>query len=440
MLVSEWSGIGPHETFDTTPYAQELTTRLIAEADSYGMPRKIKMAFSSDENDADYAAINDIGYVARIVDGRRGFRVYIGGGAGAKPTIGWLFTDFLPEEQLYALAKAVKRFFADYGDRKNRARARMRYIFYRLGENETLRIIGDYFRRELEEAPTPLHIRQPENQTSAGSPADTGTADAAYLTWKRRHVTPQRQAGLYSILLPVPNGNIPLSGTQAEILVRLMDFIATLGDDTVRFICAQNIRLRNIPATALPEIHHIIYGNSDKQPVPPVVANIISCTGADTCRIGLRYSKGLAAAIRRELLASPLDLDRLTGVTIHVAGCPNSCGQQLWADLGFAGRTLRGERPYPGYEVFVAAHRHGQPQLATDIGSIGARDVPAFVRRLLADYLSRPEADTGSITAYLEGTGKDVAIKLLEEYKAIPTFTENPLYYTDWNINDLPQN
>lgn len=88
ILVSEFSGISDNEVFDTTPYAMALTDAVVPEADSYLMPRKMKIAFSSDENYEDYANINDIGLVAKIKDGKRGFKVYIGGGAGCSTIVG----------------------------------------------------------------------------------------------------------------------------------------------------------------------------------------------------------------------------------------------------------------------------------------------------------------------------------------------------------------
>ncbi|MBQ1650135.1 MAG: hypothetical protein II055_03250, partial [Prevotella sp.] len=113
IIVSEFSGIDKGEVFDTTPYAIALANAVVPEPDSYLMPRKMKIAFSSNDKFVDYAGINDIGFVAQIKDGKRGFKVYIGGGAGSKPSVGWLWRDFLPAEDLYALVKAMKKFFID---------------------------------------------------------------------------------------------------------------------------------------------------------------------------------------------------------------------------------------------------------------------------------------------------------------------------------------
>jgi dissimilatory sulfite reductase (desulfoviridin) alpha/beta subunit len=170
IIVSEFSGIDKGEVFDTTPYAIALANAVVPEPDSYLMPRKMKIAFSSNDKFIDYAGINDIGFVAQIKDGKRGFKVYIGGGAGSKPSVGWLWRDFLPAEDLYALVKAMKKFFIDHGNRKDKYKARIRFIFYKLGKEETFRLIDEYFEKEKEDSPlTPLLERGGQNASTNGN-------------------------------------------------------------------------------------------------------------------------------------------------------------------------------------------------------------------------------------------------------------------------------
>lgn len=438
IMVSEESGLTHEEVFDTTPYALELTSRLIAEPDSYLLPRKMKIAFSSDDHNVDYAAINDVGLVAQIRDGVRGFRVYVGGGAGAKPTTAWLLFDFLPAEQLQDLIEALKQFFSAHGNRKNRHKARIRFIFYKWGEEETLRVIRTFF-EEARKNPHPLEVSTEETARPAYTyQAPEGLVDDAdaYAGWKCRYVQAQRQPGLATVLVPVLLGNIRIDGEQAEHLSRLLRFVRQFGEDTLRFTNTQNIRLRHIPEEALPELYSILTAFPEDVFQPVVVNQIISCTGADTCRLGIGLSKGLALAIRKELLRSDLDLDRLSRVTIHVTGCPNSCGQQLWADLGFAGRVLRNDRAYPGYQIFLAANRRTDPRLAEPVGNLSARDIPVFVRRLLGAWLEE-ESLYPDFTAYLKGKGREVALQLIEEYKTIPSFEEDKNYYFDWGADQI---
>lgn len=438
ILVSDDSGISAKEAFDTTPYAMALTSKLIAEADSYLLPRKMKIAFSSDEKKIGYAAVNDIGLVAKIKDGEKGFRIYAGGGAGSKPTIGWILFDFIPVSNLYIVAEALKKFFSEHGNRKNRHKARLRFIFYKLGEEETIRLIKEYYNAAKKTAPTFVPEEEEEQRPAFSYQVSNNIiTDSNYDSWKKRYVTPQKQSGYNTILVPLLLGNFNLSDKKLVTgIQKLLKFVSQFGKHTVRFTTTQNIQFRNIPDIALHELYEILDTVIPDLSSPVLVNNIVSCTGADTCRLGIGLSKGLATAIRRELINSNLDLDKLTDSRIHISGCPNSCGQQLWGDIGFSGKILRNNRIYPGYQVYLAAERDTSPRLAKSVGSLNARDIPKFVHRLLQSYLDS-EAQYPSLTVYLETEGKDIALQLIEEYKEVPSFTDDKNYYFDWGAETI---
>jgi sulfite reductase (ferredoxin) len=439
ILAPEESGIcGDREAFDTTPYAMQLTSKMLAETDSYLLPRKMKIAFSSDERQIGYAAINDVGFVAKVEGGEKGFRVYVGGGGGAKPTVGWLLFDFVPASDLYAVAGAVKKFFSEHGNRKNRHKARLRFIFYKLGEDETLRLIKEYY-REAKKTEPPFTLNPTEwdeRPPYSYLPTDQSPATEEYDLWKKRYVTPQKQNGYNSIHVPVRWGNISLDDATVAGLSKLLRLIAQFGKHTLRFTTTQSIRLRNIPDAALPELYSTLKEWNDCIDDPLLINQIVSCTGADTCRLGIGLSKGLAAAIRRELSGSVAEPDKLSAVGIHISGCPNSCGRQLWADLGFSGKILRNDRIYPGYQVYLAADKDTAPKLGEPVGSLSARDVPRFTRRLLESYLAvLPRY--ASFASYLDGEGRRLALQLIEEYKEIPSFAEDKNYYFDWGAESV---
>ncbi|MDR2774611.1 MAG: sulfurtransferase TusA family protein, partial [Tannerella sp.] len=385
----------------------------------------------------------DVGFVAKVKDGERGFQVYVGGGGGSKPSVGWLLFDFVPVGELYVVAESLKKFFSEHGNRKNKNKARLRFVFYRLGEYETIRLIKEYYREAKRETPVFIPpIGENERPEYSYKPVgDESPYTEEYRLWKKRYVEPQRQEGYNSIFVPVLQGNIPLNDTKRiGGLQNLLTFINQFGEQTIRFITSQSIRLRNIPDIALPELFGILKVFIPDLHIPLILNNITSCTGADTCRLGIGLSKNLAIAIRDELLRSysgrnkPVDLDKLSAVRIHISGCPNSCGQQHWADIGFSGKILRNERLYPGYQVYLAAHRAVAPKLADPAGNISARDIPKFVRRLLEAYLN---SDACSFTSCLESKGRDVALALIEEYKDIPSFAEDKNYYFDWGAETL---
>ncbi|MBP1619196.1 MAG: ferredoxin-nitrite reductase [Bacteroidetes bacterium] len=438
IIVSEFSGIDSSEQFDATPYAMDLTTLLIAEADSYLLPRKMKIAFSSNDKQIGYAAVNDIGFVAKVKDGEKGFLVYAGGGAGAKPTTGWKLFDFIPATDLYILAESLKKFFSDYGNRKNRHKARLRFVFYKLGEQETIRLIQEYYYNLKKEITEPFLVDPDfdKRPTIAYQPV-AQTLDQNYPLWLKRYVSPQKQDKYNTILVPFLLGNIPVDDEDfVQKFQKLLHFVDKFGDYTLRFTTTQSIRLRNIPDEALPELYLVL---SDLFPdiyLPTLINNTVSCTGADTCRLGIGLSKGLAKAIRKELVKSNLDLDKLQETRIHISGCPNSCGQQLWADIGFSGKILRNDRVYPGYQVYLGANRDQSPKFAEAVGNISSRDIPQFVVKLLDSYLQTQEKYQ-SLQQFLLTEGKEIAQLLLADFKAVPPFEDDKNYYFDWGAETL---
>lgn len=436
ILVAESSGLTERQAFDPTPYAMQLTSKLIGEADSYLMPRKLKIAFSNSEQVVDYAAVNDLGFVAKVKDGKCGFKVYAGGGAGAKPTLGWVLYDFVPVEQMYAVAGGVKRFFYENGNRKNRAQARLRFVFYKWGVEETLAKIREYVERALQSEPV-FHLEEElDNRAFSEYVSIEPAQRVEYERWLKRYVTPQDRTGYASVFFPVVTGNIWLNDEQVvERWIRLLDFVRQFGEQTFRFTTSQSIRFRNLPLEALPELYNLLKQLNPDIDLPVLVNNIVTCTGADTCRQGVCFSKGLAAAIRKKLLNSHLDLDRVQEVRLQISGCPNLCGQPLWGDIGFVGKVLRTDHAYPAYQIYLGANRGEVPQLAESIGTLSARDMPDFVLALFDDFI-RQEGKL-VFSQYLQAEGKAKAQALVSRYAQIPLFEDDKNYYFDWGSQEI---
>ncbi len=417
ILVSEFSGINDNEVFDTTPYAMALTNAVVPETDSYLMPRKVKIAFSSDENFIDYAGINDLGFVAQIKDGVRGFKVYIGGGAGSKPSVGWLYKEFVPADDLYAIVKGLRDFFNANGNRKDKYKARIRFIFYKLGVQESFRLIDKYI-DEARKTRIKLEINT-----------------KAY---------PHSKADDKTFVLPFTWGNIHLDDdNEVERLKAILKFADKYGDHTVRFTTRQNVRFRNIPANSADEFEALLKDYSPNYNKPALLNNIVSCTGADTCRLGICLSKGLANAIYTALEQNNTDLSLLDDARINISGCPNLCGQPLWADLGFVGKVLHSDHVYPAYEIFVGANYIDTPRLAESVGTINAHNVPSFVKDLVSRFSEVAEtAEALGLEIHFgkwisSSIGKKTVVNLIEKYKHIPSFSEDKNYYFDWGSEEV---
>lgn len=443
ILVSYNSGITDDEIFDTTSYAMELTTKLMAESDSYLLPRKMKIAFSSNDKQIDYAAVNDLGFVAKIKEKEKGFAIYVGGGGGSNPSIGWLIFDFIPENELFIIVEAIKKMFFEHGDKKNKSKARIRYIFYKLGETETIRLIKQYYEIAKKEISLYFPKKQQKEKLSVSYIKSINIdieLNKDYEIWKTRYTIKQKQIGYVAVLVPFLLGNIVFKNKKIiEALKSLLYFVSQFGEDTIRFTTTQNIQLRNIPDIALPELYFLIKNMLPNIQEPLLINNIICCTGSDTCRLGICMSKGLADAIRNKFKNTKEKWDMLANVRIHISGCPNSCSQQFWADIGFSGKVLKNNKVYPGYSVYLSSNRSNNPRLAELIGTIAARYIPEYVVCLLVSYL-RVQTKYKNFSFYLENDGREKAIQLLTNYQEVPSFEDDESYYLDWGVNTLFNN
>ena len=170
--------------------------------------------------------------------------------------------------------------------------------------------------------------------------------------------------------------------------------------------------------------------------LPLLLNTVVACTGADTCRLGICLSKGASAALRKSLGKSDLPLDHLSDLRINISGCPNSCGQQVAADLGFYGKVGRNDRMYPAYHVVAGASIGADPKLAELVGEVSAFDLPKFTIDIFRLYLEK-QSRYASFSAYVQADGKADIAGLTLKYKNIPEFRDDKNYYFDWGSDQL---
>src|ERR1017187_9218650 len=134
VTACPWSGIARDEVFDVRPYAQRVAFAFLRQDLTGNLPRKFKIAFDGcGGRDCVAGAINDIGLRAVIRGARRGFRMSAGGGLGPLPTEAQLLDDFVPEDHLLPKCEAVIRVFNQYGNRKNKNTARLKFVMRERG-------------------------------------------------------------------------------------------------------------------------------------------------------------------------------------------------------------------------------------------------------------------------------------------------------------------
>jgi sulfite reductase (ferredoxin) len=432
VLVSPDAGVGLDEVFDPSPYAFALTSRLIAEPDSWMLPRKFKIAFSNSTADSSYAEFNDLGFVAQLRNGAKGFRVFVAGGLGTRPAVGHLLHDFIPAEDVYAVTTAIKRLFDKHGNRKNRHAARLRFLWNTLGEERFRELYEEQLQRVRAENPPALLLEEVPQPSAIPAYAPEGDETPEFAQWKVRYVEPQKQPGLVSVLVPIFLGNL-----KNEDAIRLADFLESFGNYVVRAAFGQNLRLRNIPDGYLVNVFHLVREITELASGPRMMGNSISCTGADTCKLGICLSKGALSATAERLKNSDLDLNRIPEFRLNLSGCPNTCGQHMLADLGFFGNVGRKDQQmFPAYMVVAGAEiGEGKARLARRIDRVSARDLPEFVHEVLKLWLVRKDSHS-SFAAYVDGEGTQDIRAIADRFRAIPDFSVDKTYYYDWGAKD----
>ena len=434
MMVDDRSGLTADEEFDVYPYVEELTSRLIDEKDSFTMPRKYKVAIDTSVATANYSYIADLGLQARIKDGQRGFRVLIAGSAASNAHTGWEVFDFLPEKDLYRAAKALKNWFHKYGNRRNRHKARMRYVFYKYGTEEAKRLYLEEFEKlkkdgsiDFEAPALPLEHHKP-NFPALKAPTD-------FETWKRRYAHKQTNAeglkeNLWYAYIPLRHGN-----NSTDFFAEVAEYLGNYGNDVIRFTKKEQIQVRNIPEEYLTNIYAFFKKLGVYQiDYPVVVTNLTCCTGADTCRLGICLPKGAINGIVKQLLNSDLNLDAIPDFELRMNGCTNICALATWGDLGFSGRVGRvGDDPYPAYTIWLPVK--GKHEIDLQQGYIAAKKIPAFVEDYLRDVIAE-QANYADYYDYVAKRGVNIVKELIAKYKEVAPYSEQPDTFFDFGDDE----
>ena len=416
ITACPYAGIAHDEVFDVTPYAEALTRYFLGHPLAGSLPRKFKIAFEGCPQDHALASIHDIGWYARIVDGRRGFRVTIGGGTSILPTSGGLVYEFMPADQMLEVAEAIVRVYHHNGDYQHRQRNRMKFMIRQLGWDlwrqkfeaalAEVRAEGgvpfssDAAAADVEEAPdwTPAAAPSVEDvKRKAASVEVHGpgimpgslrleTFSDAYLTWMHTNVGLQRQAGFVHVTVRLPLGD--MSTGQMDVLA---DLAEAYGDGTARLTIGQNVLFRWVKVGAIQELYQRLQAAGLGTAGANTVADVVSCPGAESCRIAVTQSRGLGRVLAEYLDQHPEFVALVQDGDIKVSGCPNGCGQHHIAAIGFQGSVRKiGDRALPQYFVMVGGgSTDAGARFGRVVSKVPVRRLTAAIDRLLTLYQER---------------------------------------------------
>ncbi len=398
VTCCSWSGLLRNEVFDVRPYAQRVAYAFLRKDLTANLPRKFKIAFDGCAGgDCIQGAINDIGLRAVIRDGRRGFRMVIGGGLGPLPTEAQLLDEFVPEERLLNRCEAVIRVFNQYGNRKNKNLARMKFLARQRGfawlkeqadqEYENILANGGIAWPEIvpegfggfESQPQPLGNGA---LLPVSNPAPTG--DPEYDRWLETNIVDQKQTGYAAVIVRVDQGNLT-----APQLRALAHIATAAGDGQARIAIDQNLVLGFIPLAHLPGVYTALSQVGLAGSGARRIEDVTTCPGAYSCNLGLTKSMNLGAALQETVRG--FDDPKVQRLSIKVSGCPNSCGQHWIADFGFYGNARKIEgREVPYYLMLLGGgyDEEGLMRFGLAVQSIPARLAPDAVTRVLHHFIA----------------------------------------------------
>jgi len=448
VTACPYAGVCTDEAFDVTPYSRALSRFLLGHSDCQNFGRKFKPAFSGcSQHACALTNMHDLGLIAvkRLENGKekRGFEMYVGGGLGTVPYQAKLFDPFVPPEELLPLAQAIARVFARLGEKKNRNRARIKFLVHDLGIEKFRELVLEE-RRTLPPDPRWTEFLADAEQFEEHPLKPPGELPAGgsepFRRWLDTNTRPQKQDGYVVATVALPLGDITANQLRA-----LADIVRRFTLGTIRTTVEQNFVIRWVSRSDLPELYKALAAAGLGEPGAGTILDITACPGTDTCKLGIASSRGLAAELRKRLAEKSYQLDAaVQNLHIKVSGCFNSCGQHHVADLGFYGVSRKmGGYAVPHFQLVLGgewgnnAGSYGLPVMA-----IPSKNIPEAVTRLTERYLKGRKPGE-HFRDFIKRMGKAELKTMLEDLTRPPADSSDHAFFQDWrdpreySLNDL---
>ena len=437
VTACPYAGVCPDEAFDVTPFARALAKFLLGHPDCQNFGRKFKPAFSGCAQHAcGLTSMHDLGLIAatRNENGeeKRGFAMYVGGGLGAVPYQAKLFDPFIPPEELLPLAQAIARVFGRLGEKKNRARARIKFLIQDLGIEKFRELVLEE-RKLLPGDPRwteylkDIDAHQESPLKKGGERPLLGTE--AFQRWVKVIREGRNRPGTWwlpwrcpsATLPPTSCARLPISrgALREKRFARPWSKISFYAG-SARATCRNCTRRCKPRAWALPGRKRLSISRVARERIP--------------CKLGISSSRGLAAELRKRLGEKSFAFDQaVENLHIKISGCFNSCGQHHVADLGFYGvsRKIAGYA-VPHFQVVLGGEwSHNGGSYGMPVMAIPSKHIPEVVSRLLERYATGRQ-DGDMFKDFIKRMGKTELKTLLEDLARPPADPADRSIFTDW--------
>jgi sulfite reductase (ferredoxin) len=436
VTASPSAGIDPKEPFDISPYADATFRYFLRNPICQEMGRKFKIAFSNTDEDTALTYMHDMGFIPKIQDGKRGFKVVVGGGLGAQPLLAKVGFDFLPEDQIIPYLEATLRVFDRHGERNSRHKARIKFLIQKIGFETLTNLINEEWKALKN---TSVQIDTESGKWSVAEdemPSKTAeiqiNASAAYELWKVTNTFEQKQKGFYGVYVRILNGNIH-STTSRSLIEQLEGYI---GDD-VRVTINQGLMLKFVPEANLPYVYSVLEAHELAAAGANSMANITACPGTDTCNLAISDSTNITSKLESVITEDFPDLIHNNEIKIKISGCMNSCGQHGMANIGFHGSSLKAadKRVLPALQVLLGGGTVGDGigRIADKVIKVPSKRGPQVLRVVLNNY--EENANEGEyFNDYYDRQGEKYFYTLLKPVADLSTLKDDD--FIDWGASE----
>jgi sulfite reductase (ferredoxin) len=368
ILGCPLAGLDAEEVIDATPEIEAITETYIGDAAFSNLPRKFKSSISGCTAQCAIHEINDIAFVGVVNEaGETGYDLWVGGGLSTNPMIGRRLGAFVRPGQVPEVWAGVAGLFRDYGYRRLRHRARIKFLVADWGPEKFREVLEkEYLGYALPEGPPP------------GAPRG-GVRDHV-------GVHQQRDGNCYVGFAPT------VGRVSADALDVVAELAARYGSGRVRTTTEQKMVILDVP----PERTEDLDAELDAAGLPARPSafrrNTMACTGIEFCKLAIVETKARAADLIDELERRLPGFD--TPVTINVNGCPNSCARIQTADIGLKGSLVTGPdgTQVEGFQIHLGGSLNGGDGTDSGFGrklrglKTTAEELPDYVERVLRRF------------------------------------------------------
>ena len=383
FLGSPVAGIAADEIIDPTPVIAEIKRRFIGDPELTNLPRKFKSAITGHPSLDVVHEINDVSLVGVVhPELGAGYDLWVGGGLSTAPRLAERLGVFVREDQAAEVWHGVIRIFRDYGYRRLRNKARLKFLLAEWGTEKFRQVLQDeYLGYELPDGPAPA---QPT------TPGD--------------HVGVHRQKdGRFYI------GAAPIVGRAGgDTLTQLAELVEQVGADGVRLTPFQKLLVLGVPEERVDEVVDALETIGLTARPSLFRRNTMACTGIEFCKLAIVDTKDTATHAVHEMERRLVDIEPTLDkpITLNVNGCPNSCARIQTADIGLKGQiitTAEGVQT-PGFQVHLGGGLASKELDEAGLGRtirglrITAKELPDYVERVVRRYAQDRRPDEAFAT------------------------------------------